>query len=313
MKKQANTTHFFYQNGKLVTVNQGAQHRAIFRSADIPLAEQHTDDGGGLLVTDDKGSVLTVITDSEEEHHAFSVYGYDSNIRANSGLLGFNGEYLERVPQCYLLGAGHHRAFSTSVMRFLCADSWSPFGKGGLNAYSYCENDPINHSDPSGHFRQFLKRPSSLFGHQFRPKFPKDLSPTRSLPAHTTADNPNPDLERPPSYAEASRAALSANGLNIGADKKPFQKNILNLESLQRQYDKYEKQQTTKQDFVTKDRDYHEGQKMRHSYGVDMWSYHNRQARKANARVSHYDRKVQNLSTEMQKLSEHITSLRGST
>ena len=37
-------------------------------------------------------------------------------------------------------------------MRFNSPDSMSPFGQGGVNPYAYCEDDPINHSDPSGHF-----------------------------------------------------------------------------------------------------------------------------------------------------------------
>lgn len=62
MQKNANNTHFFYQNGKLVTLKTGDQGRSIFRSPDVPLAEQDTggNAGSGLLVTDDKGSVLQV-------------------------------------------------------------------------------------------------------------------------------------------------------------------------------------------------------------------------------------------------------------
>jgi len=36
-------------------------------------------------------------------------------------------------------------------MRFNSPDSWSPFGRGGVNAYGYCGGDPGNYSDPSGH------------------------------------------------------------------------------------------------------------------------------------------------------------------
>lgn len=62
MQKHANNTRFFYQNGKLVTVKTNEQGRSIFRSSDVPLAEQQSDGThlSGLLVTDDKGSVLQV-------------------------------------------------------------------------------------------------------------------------------------------------------------------------------------------------------------------------------------------------------------
>ena len=59
MQKTATSTHFFYQNGKLVTLQAGDQGRSIFRTDDLPLAEQQTQ-SSGLLVTDDKGSVLQV-------------------------------------------------------------------------------------------------------------------------------------------------------------------------------------------------------------------------------------------------------------
>ncbi|WP_087502303.1 hypothetical protein [Pseudomonas sp. SID14000] len=56
------STHFFYQNGKLVTLKAGEQDVSIFRTADMPLAEKPTKSSqpSGLLVTDDKGSVLQV-------------------------------------------------------------------------------------------------------------------------------------------------------------------------------------------------------------------------------------------------------------
>ncbi|MDB5994231.1 MAG: hypothetical protein JWP42_1367, partial [Pseudomonas sp.] len=50
---------------------------------------------------------------------------------------------------------------------FNSPDSWSPFGKGGLNAYAYCSGDPVNSSDSSGHvsvhFVQFDKVFKSTF------------------------------------------------------------------------------------------------------------------------------------------------------
>lgn len=73
-------------------------------------------------------------------------------------LLGFNGELSEPGTGHYLLGSGY-RAFSPVLMIFMQPDSWSPFGAGGLNAYAYCEGDPVNAADPTGHmpFRLFFQ------------------------------------------------------------------------------------------------------------------------------------------------------------
>lgn len=88
----------------------------------------------------------------------YSPYGYHPN---SSGLLGFNGERPDPMTGNYLLGNGL-RAFSPGLMRFNSPDSFSPFKRGGLNAYGYCQGDPINWQDPSGHFR-FWRGLSSAF------------------------------------------------------------------------------------------------------------------------------------------------------
>ncbi|WP_053115787.1 RHS repeat-associated core domain-containing protein [Winslowiella iniecta] len=66
-------------------------------------------------------------------------------------LLKFNSERLDPVGNHYHLGKGY-RVYNPELMRFSCPDSWSPFGRGGINPYAYCHADPINQSDPSGHF-----------------------------------------------------------------------------------------------------------------------------------------------------------------
>ncbi|MBK5431803.1 RHS repeat-associated core domain-containing protein [Bacillus mycoides] len=63
--------------------------------------------------------------------------------------LGFAGEQLEQVTGHYLLGNGY-RTYNPVLMRFHSPDSFSPFDKGGINAYAYSEGDPINYKDPTG-------------------------------------------------------------------------------------------------------------------------------------------------------------------
>lgn len=67
------------------------------------------------------------------------------------GLLGFNGEAFDPVSGTYRLGNGY-RTYSPAFRQFLTPDSMSPFGARGINPCAYCAGDPINHSDPSGHF-----------------------------------------------------------------------------------------------------------------------------------------------------------------
>ncbi|WP_268744425.1 RHS repeat-associated core domain-containing protein [Pseudomonas syringae USA007] len=67
-----------------------------------------------------------------------------------------------------MLGNGY-RAYNPVLMRFHSPDSWSPFGEGGVNAYTYGEGDSVNGVDPTGHINigKFFRR---VFG--MKPKKP---------------------------------------------------------------------------------------------------------------------------------------------
>lgn len=102
-----------------------------------------------LLAADLKNSVLAELDASNPNRIAYSPYGHQSAQRGVMTRLGFNGELLEVKTEWYLLGNGY-RAYNTLFMRFHSPDSLSPFGKGGLNAYGYCEGEPVMNSDPTG-------------------------------------------------------------------------------------------------------------------------------------------------------------------
>jgi RHS repeat-associated protein len=104
-----------------------------------------------LLATDQQRSVLnTLRTDHPPQAIAHSPYGHRPTACGLLSLLGFNGELADPMTGHYLLGNGY-RAFNPVLMRFNSPDNLSPFGKGGINPYSYCLNDPINRYDPDGH------------------------------------------------------------------------------------------------------------------------------------------------------------------
>lgn len=80
---------------------------------------------------------------------AYDPYGFFSSAQ-DQALLGFNGQIRLEMTALYPLGNGY-RNYSPVLRRFQSTDSWSPFGRGGLNSYVYCGCDPVNHQDPSGH------------------------------------------------------------------------------------------------------------------------------------------------------------------
>jgi len=107
-----------------------------------------------LLATAPGGSVL-LEADTAVRSVAYAPQGHRDETSALAAP-GFNGEHLDAGSGCYLMGAGHHRPYSPSLGMFLAPDRASPFGVGGLNTLAYCAGDPINRSDPSGHFWKWI-------------------------------------------------------------------------------------------------------------------------------------------------------------
>ncbi|MFW0758221.1 RHS repeat-associated core domain-containing protein [Pseudomonas sp. H11T01] len=142
-----------YQKDRLTTEIQGAIQRQIFQCTDMLLAElrQEGIQRTSLLMTDKQRSVLQ----TSDGTSAYTPYGHRPAEGGLTSLLGFNGERHDPITGHYLLGNGH-RAFNPVLMRFNSPDSLSPFGKGGLNGYAYCEGDPINRTDPTGKYWQDL-------------------------------------------------------------------------------------------------------------------------------------------------------------
>ena len=146
----------FYCKSRLATEIQGPMRFSIIQHDDQLLAQQQCETGAPdatLMATDQQRSVLQMFNAIHPRQPiVYSPYGHRPITSGFHSLLGFNGERPDPVTGCYLLGNGY-RAFNPVLMRFNSPDSWSPFGKGGLNSYAYCKGDPINKVDPTGHGR----------------------------------------------------------------------------------------------------------------------------------------------------------------
>ena len=159
-------TQRYYCKNRLATEIQGSEHISILQHDGHLLAQQrrdHTKVTSTLLATDQQRSVLHALDANTPIAIAYSPYGHRPPHNDSHSLFGFTGERADTVTGHYHLGNGY-RQFNPVLMRFNSPDSWSPFGDGGLNGYLYCGADPINLSDPTGHFatRLFLTMAATL-------------------------------------------------------------------------------------------------------------------------------------------------------
>lgn len=114
-----------------------------------------------LLTTDRLGSPLVALSSLDNVSRTYGPYGHFRNT-SGAVALGFTGQRFEASMGGYLLGS--YRVYSPVLMRFHSADSWSPFGGGGGNAYAYCAGDPVNRSDPSGHMLTAISTAAPYIG-----------------------------------------------------------------------------------------------------------------------------------------------------
>lgn len=138
----------FYQRGRVASVLEAGAWESYVCAADqtVAIDSEKKEAAVKLLVNDQASTVLAGVQASRLQHQIFNVYGFSIDLIV---AVGFNGQPVDRLTRRYQLGHGH-REYDPAIMRFTSADGLSPFGKGGINAYAYCENDPVNKSDPSG-------------------------------------------------------------------------------------------------------------------------------------------------------------------
>lgn len=146
----------FYQNDELASLINGSNSSSFMRGDGVVLAERQAGDDPKflMLAVDQKNTVTNEVNDGAFTNIAYSAYGYSSAGQPVKAQLGYNGEFTERKTGLQLLGNGY-RAYSSVLMKFHSPDDESPDGKGGKNWYAYCEGDPIQYSDSSGHYRFF--------------------------------------------------------------------------------------------------------------------------------------------------------------
>lgn len=142
----------FYMGAQRVAQTMGPNSLRVLSAQTMSLALRPVSDLDNhveLLQTDLPSSVIGVTQPKKTHSQAFTPYGFcnQPNTRSQPA---FNGQWVDALLGGYFLGNGY-RFYNTAIMRFHSPDTMSPFGKGGVNAYAYCQGDPVNNQDPTGH------------------------------------------------------------------------------------------------------------------------------------------------------------------
>ena len=139
-KNNVTTEYYFLENDVIVTKKTGTSG-----SSSIKLYQ---------AVTDNLGSILAVYgeTNNLVFKAKYDVWGKQTVYKNALGLYrGYTGH--EMLPGFELINMGG-RMYDPAVARFLSCDNFvqEPTNSQNFNRYSYCLNNPLKYTDPSGEF-----------------------------------------------------------------------------------------------------------------------------------------------------------------
>ncbi|HGE8462146.1 hypothetical protein PTR02_05850 [Serratia nevei] len=225
---QQDETTLHYRGTTLVNQQKAGDEVRLITGPGGNLAQIRTgvNPGVWLTGTDANGSVLSIEQDARQDQGRYDPYGQSINNPGGS-VLGYNGERQDEILGGYHLGNGY-RLYNPYLKRFSSPDSLSPFGKGGINPYAYCEGDPINHTDPTGHhvrWQAIVGGVASVIGLGLAATFGGPLAVAGALLAVTSAgtniasqaeSNSHPETSRILGWVSLGTGAASA-AVGVGA------------------------------------------------------------------------------------------------
>jgi len=219
MAQKIKNEYYFYSNGQLAVIHAASESTSIFRERGTILAGTCNRATTCFATTNDR-SITGSMKSGGVALFPYTAYGHVNPEVLSPILLGYKGER-NFLSLGYLLGNGY-RAYSPLLMRFLSPDSASPFYKGGPNSYAYVGCDPINGTDPTGHWLEWIS--PSL-------KLPRTTVSTKSSQTqgklYVKSNKPRAGVaitaERDePRYIPAKPFDVMPDGSLIGSDQPPL-------------------------------------------------------------------------------------------
>ena len=142
---KSGSTMRFYSGTKVIQEVNGSSVNDFVRYGNNVIAQV----SGGTSKTFGYNFQSSIVSVTDGSSTATTTYGpFGSG--DNGARIGFNGELKDiSDPNYYPLGNGT-RGFMAGVGRFISSDTYY-MSSGEINPYAYCDADPVNAADPSGH------------------------------------------------------------------------------------------------------------------------------------------------------------------
>ncbi|HSQ21439.1 MAG TPA: RHS repeat-associated core domain-containing protein [Coriobacteriia bacterium] len=155
-------TESIWQGGRVAAErdSDGTLYRYVYAPDNTPLAVERTTPGASAELfsyhTDAAGSVVAITnpTGSVVARYRYDAFGAVTSVAGSDPIatrnpLRYRAYYHDASTGLYYLPA---RSYDPATARFLSPDPAPPSAGDplSLNAYAYCEGDPVNSSDPTG-------------------------------------------------------------------------------------------------------------------------------------------------------------------
>lgn len=151
---ESKTTNYIY-DGQHVVSESGSSTATYVRGLSY-IGKIGTSNEVAYYLYNAHGDVTQVVDAAGvvKNQYDYTVFGEKTvDIEAVENSIQYAGEFYDSSAELYYLRA---RYYSPETGRFISEDSYKGDSKNpaSLNLYTYCQNDPVNHIDPTGHITQ---------------------------------------------------------------------------------------------------------------------------------------------------------------